>query len=248
MTNKKILIVKNITHEDAGLFGDILRQKGVPYDIIDLSSGKKFPDTKGYAAVMVFGGPDSANDDTEKMRRELQSIKKTIDAEIPYLGICLGLQTLVKAAGGNIRKNEVKEVGCRDSSGNLFEISLTEEGRNDAIFNGLNSNLKIFHLHGETVDLTPEMQLLATGKDCKNQAIKIGKNAYGLQGHFELTEEKLRIWMSKDADLKKLDSNSVLKDYRALKSQLENNARKILDNFLKIVDITEKKYEEEIAG
>lgn len=209
MHNKKILIVKNITHEDAGLFGDILNENNIPYDVVDLSLGKKFPNPKNYAAVMVFGGPDSANDDTEKMKQELQRIKETIDAGIPYLGICLGMQTLVKAAGGNVRKNEVKELGCRDAKGNHFEINLTEEGKNDAIFNGLNNKLNIFHLHGETVDLTPNMSLLAIGKYCKNQAVKIGKNAYGLQGHFELTEEKLRIWMAKDADLKKLDSNSA---------------------------------------
>ena len=235
--DKKILIVKNITHEDAGLFEDILKEKSIPYDVVDLSRGKKFPNPKNYAAVMVFGGPDSANDKTEKMRQELQRIKETIDAEIPYLGICLGLQALVKAAGGNVRKNEVKEVGCRDTKRNYFEINLTEEGKNDPIFNGLNNKLNIFHLHGETVGITAEMQLLATGKTCRNQVVKIGKSAYGLQGHFELTEEKLRIWMAKNAELKKLNSNLVLEDYRALKSQLENNARKILTNFLEIAKL-----------
>ena len=237
MANTKILIVKNITHEDAGLFEDILNENNIPYDVVDLSRGKKFPNPKSYVAVMVFGGPDSANDNTKKMKQELQRIKETIDAKIPYLGICLGMQTLVKAAGGNVRKNEVKEVGCRDAEGNYFEINLTEEGKNDPIFNGLNNKLNIFHLHGETVDITPEMQLLATGKTCRNQAVKVGENAYGLQGHFELTEEKLKLWMAKDNDLKKLNYDAVLKDYRALKLQLENNARKILTNFLEIAKV-----------
>ena len=96
--------------------------------------------------MMVFGGPDSANDDTEKMKQELQRISEILDAEIPYLGICLGMQALVKAAGGTVRKNKIK-------------------------------------------------------------------------------------------DLKKLDSNSMMEDYRALKSQLENNARKILTNFLEIAKV-----------
>ncbi len=237
MINKKILIVKNITHEDAGLFEDIANENNIPYDVVDLSQGKKFPNPKSYAAVMVFGGPDSANDDTEKMKQELQKIKETIDAEIPYLGVCLGMQALVKAIGGNVRKNEVKEVGCRDTMGNYFEINLTEEGKNDPIFNGLDASLKIFHLHGETVDLAPEMSLLATGKTCRNQAVKAGKNAYGLQGHFELTEEKLGLWISKDKDLQVLNKKSLLQDYQNLKLQLENNARKILANFLEIAKL-----------
>lgn len=234
MSNKKVLIVKNVAHEDAGLFESMLEEKGIAYDSVDLSADKKFPEPKNYAAVMVFGGPDSANDNTGKMRQELQRIKEVIDAEMPYLGICLGMQTLVKSAGGNVRKNAVREVGFRDINGNYFEIELTEEGKNDPIFNGLDASLKIFHLHGETVDLTPEMSLLATGKTCRNQAVKVGKNAYGLQGHFELTEEKLRLWISKDKDLQVLNKKSLLQDYQNLKLQLENNARKILANFLEI--------------
>jgi len=87
------------------------------------------------------------------------------------------------------------------------------------------------------VDLNENITLLATGKSCKNQAVKVGKNAYGLQGHFELTEEKLKLWMTKDRDLKRLNTDSVLKDYGALKSQLESNARKIFTNFLEIAKI-----------
>jgi len=202
MTNKKILIVKNVTHEDEGLFGDILKEKNIPYDVADLSLGEKFPDPENYSAVMVFGCPDSANDDTKKMKQELQRIKETIDAGIPYLGICLGMQALVKATGGNVRKNQIKEVGCRDADGNYFEINLTEDGKKDPIFDDLSSELKIFHLHGETVDLIPQITLLATGKYCKNQAVRVGKNAYGIQGHPELSEARLKVWVAKDKDLK----------------------------------------------
>ena len=234
--NKKILIVKNITHEDEGLFGDILRENNIEYDVADLSLGEKFPDPENYAAVMVFGGPDSANDDTKKMKQELQRIKEIIDAGIPYLGVCLGLQALVKAAGGNVRKNQIKEVGCRDADGNYFEINLTEDGKKDPIFDDLNSELKIFHLHGETVDLIPQITLLATGKYCKNQVVRVGKNAYGIQGHPELSEARLKLWVAKDEDLKK-SGQAVLEDYRALKFQLENNARKIFTNFLQIAEV-----------
>ena len=136
-----------------------------------------------------------------------------------------------------MRKNEVKEVGCGDAKGSHFEIKLTEQGKKDAIFNGLDTDLKIFHLHGETVDITENMTLLATSKSCKNQVVRIGKNAYGLQGHFELTEEKLKLWISKDKDLQALEEKLLMRDYHILKSELENNAGKILFNFLGIARI-----------
>ena len=242
MKDKKVLIVKNISHEDAGLFEDILKENNIRYDIVDLSIGERFPNPKGYSAIMVFGGPDSANDDTQKMKDELKRIEETVDAKIPFLGICLGLQTLVKAMGGSVRKNGVKEVGCRDTKGNFFDIKLTKDGKNDPIFRDLDPKLRTFHLHGETVDILPEMTLLATGEYCKNQAVRIGKNAYGLQGHFELTKSKLKIWMANDEDLKKTNSETLLKDYNnlelELELELENNARKIFANFLKISNLT----------
>ena len=41
------------------------------------------------------------------MKNELVFIRKVLEAEIPYLGICLGLQTMVRAAGGKVVKSPV---------------------------------------------------------------------------------------------------------------------------------------------
>jgi len=188
--NKKILIIKNITHENPGLLKSILNENNLQYDLIELDKGETFPNPLDYSALIVLGGPDSANDNTLKMTNELQKIKNAIDSKIPYLGICLGLQTLVKANGGKVIKNDVKEIGFRDPENNFFNINLTDEGKIDPIFKGFNSPLKLFHLHGETVSLGPDMTLLATGKYCKNQVVKVGSNAYGLQGNFELPKRE----------------------------------------------------------
>lgn len=165
---KKVLIIKNIIREGTGLLEILLTKYNIDSDLIELGKGEKFPDPHGYNAVFVFGGPDSANDTTPKMLQELGQIKKLITAGIPYLGACLGMQTLVKALGGEIYKNNVSEIGWRDPDNQLFKIDLTEEGKKDKLFEGLTSPLKIFHLHGETVRLTPNMKLLATGRLCRN--------------------------------------------------------------------------------
>nr|WP_287222515.1 gamma-glutamyl-gamma-aminobutyrate hydrolase family protein [Prosthecochloris sp.] len=63
------------------------------------------------SAVVTLGGPQSANDTDRAMRRELENLKAILDKKIPYLGICLGMQTLVKAAGGNVITCPIKETG-----------------------------------------------------------------------------------------------------------------------------------------
>ena len=47
-----------------------------------------------YAAALVFGGPMSVNDDEPYLQKELMWIRQVLEAQMPYLGICLGAQLL----------------------------------------------------------------------------------------------------------------------------------------------------------
>lgn len=237
MKNKKILLVQNIARESGGLVEDVLKENNIEFDVANLDEGDGFPEPADYSAVFVFGGPDSANDQTPEMQNELKRVKEAIKAKIPYFGVCLGMQTLVKAIGGEVYKNSIKEIGFRDPKENYFEIKLTNEGKKDPIFNGIKSTLKTFQLHGETVNLDNGMILLAEGKYCKNQAVKIGDNSYGFQCHLELTETMLEEWLKHDSDLKSINQKSLREDYKNLKSEYESNGRRILNNFLEIANL-----------
>ncbi|MBC8006330.1 MAG: type 1 glutamine amidotransferase, partial [Verrucomicrobia bacterium] len=184
---KEILLVKNNTDEGPGLLEELLTERNISYHIVDLQIGQPFPEVINYKAVVVLGGPDSANDGNEKMVIELNRIREVLASNKPYLGICLGLQTLVKAGGGKVVKSLVKEIGLRGPDGQYFSVELTDQGKIDPLFRGLEHSLNVFHLHGETVELTKDMTLLATGQFCTNQVVKVGSNAYGIQCHFELT-------------------------------------------------------------
>lgn len=235
--DKKVLLVKNISREGPGILLDLLGKYGIYADTVDLNTGEKFPETKGYAAVFVFGGPDSANDKTEKMVNELKRIRETVEAEIPYFGFCLGMQVLVKASGGTVVKSKIREIGFKDPGGQDYEIEKTADGLRDPVLEKTEKVFKIFQLHGETVKLTPRIRLLATGRDCLVQMVKTGKNAYGLQGHPELTETMFDKWLAEDDDLKNLDKEKLRKDYKSVKKEYEKNGRQILINFLKIAGV-----------
>lgn len=237
MNSKKVLLVQNIARESGGLVEDVLKENNIQFDISNLDEGNEFPQPTDYSAIFVFGGPDSANDQTLKMKNELKRIKEVVTAGIPYFGVCLGMQTFVKAMGGEVYKNNVKEIGWRDPKGECFEIKLTNEGKKDPIFKGIKSPMKIFQLHGEAVNLRGGMILLAAGKYCKNQAVKIGGNAYGFQGHLELTEAMFEEWIKNDSDLRAINTSSLREDYHNLKSEYENNGKMIINNFLKIAKI-----------
>jgi GMP synthase (glutamine-hydrolysing) len=231
---KAILIVKNVTREGPGIIEDILKEHGIEYNIVDLSQEQHYISLENYGAVIVLGGPDSANDRSQKIETELALITEVLEAKIPYLGICLGLQTGVKAAGGNVVSSQTKEVGFRDPDGSYFNIELTEDGKKDLLFKDLDNSFNVFHLHGETVILTERMKVLAVGKFCRNQVVKIGPSSYGIQCHFEITPEMLEIWIKEDPDLQKLDRDQLRSDFKALKDTYSHVGNQLFRNFLKI--------------
>lgn len=238
---RKVLIVKNKTHEGPGLFERLLRDDKIPYQIIDLDNGDPLPSLESCSAAVVLGGPDSANDATEKMREQLEWIREILSRKIPYLGVCLGLQTLVKAKGGKVIKSSVKEIGFRDPEENLFEVLLTEEGKKDPLLANCDGQFPVFHLHGETVQLSKGMTLLGKGKFCENQLVRVGENAYGMQFHLELTPEMFEVWLREDSDLKQRDRASLQKDFQSLQDSFSNTAQTLFLNFLQIASLLPNK-------
>ncbi|HKK09417.1 MAG TPA: type 1 glutamine amidotransferase [Bacteroidales bacterium] len=234
----KILIVKNITREGPGLLEDLLAEKSISFDLVDLDQGEPFPELENYDALIVLGGPDTVNDKNDKVLSELKRVREAISLKMPYLGICLGMQMLVKANGGKVFIAKGKEIGFYSPEGKHFEVSLTESGKEDPLFAGLQDPLKVFHLHGETVELTSEMRLLAKGNFVTNQIVKMNHNAYGIQCHFELTHEMLKEWLSEDPDLLKMDTKKIEDDFMKIKEEYERNGKKLLENFLKIAKLT----------
>lgn len=228
---KEVLVIKNITREGPGLLEDVLQEDSYTYKIVDLTQ-EPFPDVEPYGAVVVLGGPDSANDQNSKMRTELMQIRKALELRIPYLGICLGLQTLVRAAGGSVVPSPVREVGFRDPEGEIFSVSLTPEGAQDKLFSAFEASFPVFQLHGEMVELAPDMTLLATGKFCKNQVVKFGENAYGIQSHVELTPDLFKTWLDEDPDLRKLDRASLEADFETLSPKYREIGKRFFRNFL----------------
>ena len=232
---RKLLIVKNITHEGPGLLETLLCEHGIASHSEDLSAGGTFPDPRGYSALVVLGGPQSANDETPAMLLQLRRIEQALHEEIPYLGICLGMQCLVKAGGGKVMRAPVKECGFVDPKGNPYRIDLTPEGRKDALFGGLGRSFPVFQLHGETVELAASgMELLAKGKQCPIQAVRVGPNAYGLQCHFEMTDKMFSEWCNIDADLKGMNRRDLTEQFDTIREEYHSTGLKLLQNFLRI--------------
>lgn len=230
-----LLIVKNIEREGPGAFGEVAERSGIGTEVIE--AGGTLPDPRGYRAMVVLGGPASANESTPTMHAELARVAEAVAAGIPYLGICLGLQVLVKAAGGSVIENPVEEVGFTDPGGEPYQVELTAEGRADPLLAGLPSTIPVFQLHGETVEPADGMSVLATGRHCHVQVLRAGSCAYGIQGHVELTERMLDRWAREDPSLRPLGPERLASQFAEVADVHRRTAEQIFENFLQIAGL-----------
>jgi len=231
-----ILIIKHIDIEGPGTLGDFLDQRKIGYRIIDLGSGDSLPkDVVQIKAVVVLGGPMNVDEEHlyPFLKLENEFIQEVLRRQIPYLGICLGSQLLAKAAGARVVKSPVKEIGW-------YQVKLTQEGKRDSLFEGFSEEDPIYHWHGDMFQIPNNGKLLATAEGCPNQALKVGKNAYGLQFHVEVTDKSIKEWCDEychnDLPGRPEHSQAMMDGYWVHKEKFEAQANRLYDNFVKIID------------
>ncbi|MEM6762503.1 MAG: GMP synthase, partial [Pseudomonadota bacterium] len=98
-----ILIVLHQASSTPGRVGQMLIERGYRLDIRRPALGDTLPHTtRDHAGVVIFGGPQSANDTDAFIKREIDFVDVPLREETPFLGICLGAQMLAKSIGGRV--------------------------------------------------------------------------------------------------------------------------------------------------
>ena len=183
-----VLIVLHQEQSIPGRVGTLLNARAIPMDIRRPALGDPLPDTlAGHAGMIIFGGPQSANDPDRYIRDEIDMIGVALKEGAPYLGLCLGAQMLVKQLGGRVdlHDDEHAEIG-------YYPIEATPEARALMDWPG-----HVYQWHREGFsDLPTESTLLATAPEghFENQAFRWGPAAFGLQFHPEVTRAMVYRW------------------------------------------------------
>ena len=187
-----VLVLVHQSTSNPGRVGEVLKLLGFTLDVRCPAVGQPLPATlEGHSAVVVFGGPMSANDDhLDFIRQELDWIAIALASDKPYLGICLGAQLLARSLGAAVVSHPAgqREIG-------YYPIVPTSAGREL-----LNGPLMVYQWHQEGFTLPAGSHLLATGSRFPHQAFRYGRRAYGLQFHPEITATMVNHWTTEGAD------------------------------------------------
>ena len=189
----KILIILHQKHSTPGRVGEALLHRGFTLDIRRPRFGDPLPGTLlHHAGAIIFGGPMSANDSGNWLKRETDWIHVPLREEKPFLGICLGAQLMARHLGARVRAHAG---GCVEAG--YYPISPTAAGR--ALV--ARWPRRVYQWHREGFDLPRGAKLLARGGLFRNQAFSYGRNAHGIQFHPELTLGMMHRWTTRGAQM-----------------------------------------------
>ncbi len=132
------------------------------------------------AGVILSGGPATVtNTFTARVMPEVFAM------QVPILGICYGMQSMVAQLGGEVENAEVREYGRTliqlNSHSELLSVSAMDAGEA--------STLAVWMSHGDRViELPPGFQTIAKSAASPHAAIgDVKRRFYGLQFHPEVT-------------------------------------------------------------
>ena len=184
---REVLIVVHQETSDPGKVGRYLAARGARLDRRCPCAGDPLPaDLSPYAALVVFGGPQSANDDhLPGIRAELDWLeRRAIPSGLPLLGICLGAQQIARVLGARVGPHHAGQVEI-----GYYEIAPTPlAGR------FLERPTWFYQWHRETFDIPSGATHLAASDGFPGQAFRHGEHVHAIEFHPEMTREMVARW------------------------------------------------------
>lgn len=153
------------------------------------------------SGVILGGGPFNASDVAKsavqiRVEAEISALlDQIVSRDFPFFGACYGIGTLGLHQGALVDATYAERVGPT-------MITLTREGRDDRLFQGLPDEFEAFLGHKEAIRKLPAHAVnLASSPACPVQAFRVGSNVYATQFHPELDVAgmEVRIDVYKDA-------------------------------------------------
>ncbi|MEM3006548.1 MAG: type 1 glutamine amidotransferase [Candidatus Nitrosotenuis sp.] len=223
----KVLVIKNARLEGPGTIGELLEADGFTLQTV-FAKKEKLPPLD-HSAVLVLGAPESANDDLQYLRDEMELIRTATQKNIPTLGICLGSQLIAKAFGAQVYKGPQKEIG-------FYHDVKIDPAANSRLFSGISDPFTVFHWHGDTFDLPKNSTRLAYSK-MYNQAFLYG-SAVAIQFHFEVNKEIITAWLdTTKEDLNDIDPNKIRDQIDANIENVQTNMKIFYKNFKSVFNL-----------
>ena len=181
---RDVLVIVHRPESNPGRVGQWLRANGYRLDIRCPRHGCPLPETlENHAGAVIFGGPMSANDPDDYIKREIDWLAVPLRENKPFFGVCLGAQMLAKHLGSSVGFHPEKHVEV-----GYYPIRPTTAGRALLAWPS-----HVYHWHCEGFGIPSGAECIVNGDMFENQAMRHGR-AFGVQFHPEMTLAMIHRW------------------------------------------------------
>ena len=187
----EVLVLRHVSWEGVGAFGERLDARGVPWRYVDLFADRPLPDLRLARALLVMGGPMGVYEAEHYpfLREEIAAIGEAVRSGMPTVGVCLGSQLLAAALGAAVKPNPGgKEIGWG-------YVHKRPAAATDPILRSFRAEETVLHWHGDVFDLPEGAVSLASSPMTPHQAFRWGSRAWGLLFHVEADPALVRCWL-----------------------------------------------------
>ncbi|WP_375738502.1 type 1 glutamine amidotransferase [Pseudomonas boanensis] len=199
-----------LTHADfcsPGHLGAVLDRAQREFTVLRVDQGELDDyDLDRPKAVAIMGGPMSVNDPMPWIGQEIDAIRYWVDRDVPMVGHCLGGQLIARALGASVHRMPYTEIGWQP-------LEKRAQASDNPWLAHLPQEFAIYQWHSDTFELPEGAEGLMGSPWCPNQGFAWGDKVLGLQGHPEMTEDLVRLWLTDWAHL--LDETQASQQGRA---------------------------------
>ena len=193
-----VLVVEHEAQCPPGWIGDWLIEAGCELDVRLPYRGDKLPtDLTGHQSMVVLGGSmDAYSDVQQPWLSEVKAlVRSAVENSTPTLGICLGMQLITVALGGEVHRNPYgQQIG-------VLPVGWLATAEDDPLFSSLTRLQVAVQWNDDVVrDLPGGAVVLAETPRGEVQAAVFAPQMWGVQWHPEVGEEIITRWADVDRD------------------------------------------------
>ena len=215
----RALVLQHEQPTPGGLILDWLEEKGAQVDLHRIDIEDREIDLADHDAIVSLGSEFAAYDDSIPwIAKEMQLLRRAMDADVPVLGVCFGGQHLARTLGARCWRSEQSEIGWLPVR--TKDPGVVPEG-------------PWFQWHFDTFETPPGARLIADSP-VGPQAYTVGRSL-GTQFHMEVTPQIMDDWVRvyrHELDEEGVDPDRLLEETNERWQHTRASSWKLLDGWI----------------
>ena len=214
--------------------GELDPTRRVAVDELDVTCRQEhddLPSLDRYHAAIMTGSPAYVGDDEPWMRWGQRLIRRIVDQDVPFMGVCFGHQLMGAAYGGDVGPNpHGREMGTID-------VSLTDYATvvDDVLWSKAPRSFQAQVTHRDVIRAPgPHLKVLGKAAHDPCHIVKAGPRQWGVQFHPEFDDVTMRLYLEVRRAQLEADHGPGSCDHRIANVTVTNQAAGILRRFAQL--------------